>query len=169
MSPAGAVIAGQASLIRKMATPARTSRISTPAPVVLPPKMRSPRRRLSPGVAGGLGVSGGALVRVTDRSVCSVRGLCTVCRPWMGCPDTARRPGASSRTSRAPAWVSSGSSGRRDGVDDLLRGVPGVRGDRGAARGAGRGLLALLADDVVLERLHRVCLRLVVILHAADV
>src|SRR3954468_2210319 len=94
MSPAGAVIAGQASLIRKIATPASTSRISTPAPVVLPAKMRSPTRRLGPGDAGGLGVSGGALVKVTDRSVCSVLGLCTVCLVLKAGPDTARRPGA---------------------------------------------------------------------------
>src|SRR3954468_10102368 len=169
MSPAGAVIAGQASLIRKIATPARTSRISTPAPVVLPAKTRSPTRRLGPGDAGGLGVSGGALVRVTDRSVCSVLGLCTVCLGWMAGSDTARRPGASGWTSRAaaPAW--SRSSGRLDGVDDLLRGVPGVRRDRRTAGSLGRGLLALFADDVVLERLDRVGLRLVVVLDATDV
>src|SRR4051812_36489269 len=156
MSLAGAVIAGQASLIRKIATPASTSRISAPAPVVLPAKMRSPTRRL------GRGGCGGALVMVTDRSVCSVLGLCTVCLVWMVGPDTARRPGASGGTSRAAAPAGGRSSGRLDGVDDLLGCGPGVGGDRRTAGSLGRGLLALVADDVVLERLDRVGLRLVV-------
>src|SRR4051812_13368181 len=58
---------------------------------------------------------------------------------------------------------------RLDAVDDLLRRVPCIRGDRRAAGGVGRGLLALLADHVGLERLERGGLGLVVVLGAADV
>src|SRR4051812_26951246 len=147
MSPAGATIAGQASLIRKIATPARTSRISTPAPVVVPAKSRSPGRRLGRGASGCRGVSGGAVVVVTDGSVCSVRASRSgsVCR---GAPDGPGRrrdvPGGGAAGCRS-------SAGRLDRVDDLLRCVPRVRGDRRAARGVGRGLLAVLADHVVLE------------------
>src|SRR3954454_12217285 len=117
MSPAGAVIAGHASLIRKIATPARTNRISTPAPVVVPANTRSPARRLGRGGSGIRGVSGGAVVVVTDRSVCWVRGLCTgpVLRGSTDGPGRRRDvPG------RDIALCGS-SAGRLDGVDHALR------------------------------------------------
>src|SRR5688500_9880962 len=62
MSSAGAVSAGIASLMRKAATPARTSRMKMPEPLALPAKMRSPGRRTARCVAGG---SVGAFVAVT--------------------------------------------------------------------------------------------------------
>src|SRR4051795_6462469 len=123
MSPAGAVTAGHASLIRKIATPASTSRISTPAPVVLPANTRSPTRRL------GRGGPGGALVMVTDRSVRSVRE----CVHGAGVSRGARRPGTS--RGRPGPGGAGGSGGCRDRVDGRLRLVAQVCRDRCAAGG----------------------------------
>ena len=156
MSSAGAVSAGHASMIRKAATPARTSRIRMPGAGGAAGEDAVARRRrgLRPGRArvvrwwwSPLAPSGRA-------------GLCVACA---GRPTSARRPGTSggrpgprSRPADQPAAVIASTTV----CACVAQGV----GDRRAAGGVGRGLLALLADHVGLERLDRVGLRLVVVL-----
>ena len=67
------MIAGQALAIRNAATPARTMRISSPAPDAKAEKMRSPARMLAPPTGDGPGVSVLRLKRVSSGPARRVR------------------------------------------------------------------------------------------------
>src|SRR4051794_30161022 len=102
MSSDDAVRAGIASLMRKAATPARTSRMKMPEPLAAPEKMRSPGCRTARCVVGG---SVGAFVAVTVA-------------PWTrGRLRAVRRPGASDG---APGRRDELGSARGDRVDGRL-------------------------------------------------
>src|SRR4051812_43947400 len=169
MSSDDAVRAGIASLMRKAATPARTSRMKMPEPLAAPEKMRSPGRRATRCCDGG---SVGAFVAVTvaPGNRWRVRGV----RRAPGAPGAPRRPpggggGRRGAPGGAPARRRELGSAGGDGVDGgLALLADGVR-DRRVAGVVGGGLLAVLADHVRHEGLDVVGRLLVVVGDAADV
>src|SRR4051812_32843297 len=101
--------------MRKAATPARTTRMRTPAPVALPANRRSPLRR----TCRGAGACEVVVTPAPRTRVCS----------WVVMADPARGVGD------APGRrISRAGSLRRDRVDRPLALLAGVIGDR---RGAG--------------------------------
>src|SRR4051794_5657629 len=160
LSPLGrsaesAVRAGIDWTTRKVATPARTTRIRIPAPVALPENRRSPIRRT-------VRRAGACEVVVTPAPRARDGG-------FEGSPPGPGRPDGPGRRGRPGPPVSRSESLRRDRVDRLLALLAqGVRDRRGAGL-VGRGLLAVRADHVALEGLDQLGGVGVVVLDAADV
>src|SRR4051812_13918612 len=153
MSFGSAVMAGIASTTRKTATPARTARMSRAAPVAVPAKTLSPTRRVGVRTAIASRVSNSAALKGSP-----FRGL----TGWHG-PGSARAlPGPESDASAR------GSAPRSDRVDGGLDLLAQLVADRRRAGVLGRGVLALRADDVAVERLDQLALVGRVVLRAGD-
>src|SRR5690349_18454741 len=153
MSFGSAVIAGHASTIRKTATPARTTRINRAALVAVPAKILSPTRRVGVRTAIASRVSNSAALKRSP-----FRGL----TGQQGPGSAWALPGPQSHASRG---ASAPRSDRVDGGLDLLAQLVA---DRRRARVLGRGVLALRADDVLVERLDQLALVRRVVLGAGD-
>src|SRR3712207_2904891 len=141
-----------------------------PAPRDSPEKTTSPRRLTTFAGDGSVGT----FVAVTASPARSLRARSSIVahggvpRPALRAPP---RPGTSvdAPGRRGRCRCHGGSARHADGVDGgLALLAEGVRDGRGAG-GLGRGLLALLADDVAHEGLHQVGGLLLLVLHAADV
>src|SRR5690349_9399875 len=142
-----------ALMIRNAATPARTTRMTMPAPRALPAKTRSPRLRTGPFCWVSSVAVAVTLIRPSD-----VRLLCV----------GSGRPNGPGRRS-VPGRAAGGRSSAPDLGDDLLRLAAQVGRERRGAGGLRRGGLTVGADHVALERLEDVGLGRVLRLDAADV
>src|SRR5690242_5765273 len=143
MSFGSAVIAGHASTTRKTATPARTTRIRSAALVAVPAKIRSPTRRVGVRTAIASRVSNSAALKGSPF------------RGWTG----QQGPGSARALPGPRAGASGGASApRSDRVDSGLDLLPQLVADRRRAGVLGRGVLALRADDVLVEGVDQLAL-----------
>src|SRR5690606_27333378 len=158
-----------ASTVRKIATPARMTRISSAEPTEAPLNARSPGRRTMPLGRGpaDVWVISPPGARARSRRAAVAQGRPTFAR-WLAA-QVRRLPRCGSRRTRRTDYRWARSLTGVDRGERLLGLRAQVGGDRSGAGGVRRGGLTLLRDDVTDEALHQVSLRRVGVLLAHDV